>query len=977
MPYQQSWKDKIAKRPLHSGGTLENRLHKKKPWLIKFFFNKTSFKILLFLVLAGFILAAAGFSWLSRDLPNPNQLMERQIAQSTKIYDRTGQNVLYDIHGDQQRTLVELKDIPNYLKWATIAVEDKNFYTHKGFSLWAIFRTIVSNVLYHQKAGGSTLTQQFIKNAILSSEKTYTRKLKELILAYKMEKKFTKDQILQMYLNEIPYGSTAYGIQAASQRYFKKNVQGITLAEAAVLAALPQSPTVYSPYGSHKDALMKRQRMILDLMVEQGYVTKDEAEAAKNQELTFAPNMENITAPHFVMYIKEILTERYGEKMVEQGGLKIYTTLDLYKQKLAEKTINDWWERTKVVDKKTGEESVYNNFGASNAALVSIDPKTGQVLAMAGSRDYFNNEIDGQFNVATARRQPGLSLKPLVYATLFTKGYTPTTILYDVVTNFSSDPKNPYEPKNFNLKEYGPVTIRQALAGSLNIPAVKATYLAGLDSIIELAKKFGYTSLEDKDRFGLSLALGGAEVELLEHTNAYGVFAREGLYHPVAAILKVEDKDGKILEEWKLSEENVLDQNIAREINDILSDNNARAYMFGERNNLTLPNRPVAAKTGTTNEYHDAWTMGYTPSLVTGIWVGNSDNKAMTKGTSAANAAGPLWHEFMLAVLGDTPVENFNKPEIPVTGKPVIDGVIGGQTVKVDKATGFLATEYTPPEMVEEKTFNENHCILYYVNPADPLGPPPTDPTADPQFNAWESRVLEWAQKQAASSSAIFSTSSAPTQADNVHTPQNKPTIKIISPANNVIVMNKFLSTNVQAEAPRGIASVKYYINDNLFAEKGGHFFNLENQPISFLPNGYHNLKATACDDVGNCSSASIEFNYVGGEENINTNFTAALTWPSNGLALGEKDLPTNLKFELTNYSQVARIDVFAQKDGVDSLLGTINMIGGNDVAYTWNGPRESGLYTIHGKAYSWKGEMKKTNEALTIITRGTAAPKQ
>jgi|WetSurMetagenome_2_1015567.scaffolds.fasta_scaffold00849_15 1A family penicillin-binding protein len=959
MNYQQSWKDKTANRP-----------RRGKPLFLRLFLNKNFFKFLLFLILAGFIFAAAGFAWLSRDLPNPNQLMDRQVAQSTKIYDRTGQNILYDIHGDQQRTLVELKDIPNYVKWATVAVEDKNFYNHKGFSFWAIIRTIATNIIYHKKAGGSTLTQQFIKNAVLTNEKTYTRKIKELILAYKMEKKFSKDQILQMYLNEIPYGSTAYGVQAASQRYFKKDVEKLSLAEAAVLAALPQSPTVYSPYGSHKDALMKRQKYILDLMAEQGYITKDEAEAAKKEEIKFAPDTENIIAPHFVMYIKELLTEKYGEKMVEQGGLKIYTTLDTYKQQAAEQAINDWWERTKVVDKKTGKESEYNNFGASNAALVSIDPKNGQVLAMVGSRAFFNEEIDGQVNIATSPLQPGSSLKPLVYATLFSKGYTPNSLLYDVVTNFSSDPKNPYEPKNFNLKEYGPVTVRQALAGSLNVPAVKATYLAGLDNIISLAQKFGYTTLTDPDRFGITLALGGAEVKLLEHTNAYGVFAREGKYHPVAVILKVEDRDGKILEEWQPQEQDVLDQNIAREINDILSDNSARAFMFGAVNNLILPNRPVAAKTGTTNDYHDAWTMGYTPSLVAGVWVGNSDHKAMNKGASAANAAGPIWNAYMKKVLGDTPVETFNKPEIPITGKPIIDGIVPAQTVQIDKVTGLLATEYTPPDLIEEKNFLQYHDTLFYVDKNNPLGPAPTDPSQDPQFQAWESRVQEWAKKQAASSTVIFSTSTPPTQTDNIHIPQNKPTISILSPANNAIIMNRFLSTSVQAQASRGVTSVKYYLNGSLFAIRNGYSLNLDNQSIDFLPNGYHNLKAVACDDVGNCSSASIEINFVGGNENHATAFTASLTWPQNGLALGEGDLPTNLKFELTGYQQVGRLEVYLKKDSGDIMLGTINSITSNDLAFNWRGPAQSGVYTVYGKAFGWNGDFIKTNETTVTITR-------
>jgi len=973
MEIQQSWsRKKIYNSSRSEGGNIKRG---RGFSLKKFIFNKTLWKIIFLLVLLGGVALFATITWLSRDLPNPNQLIERQVAQSTKIYDRTGENVLYEIHGDQQRTLVELQDIPNYVKWATIAVEDKNFYQHGGFSLWAIARTAVTDILFHKSAGASTLTQQFIKNAVLTNEKTFTRKIKELILSYRLEQKFSKDQILQMYLNEIPYGSTAYGVEAASQRYFKKDVKDIDLAEAAVLAALPQSPTVYSPYGSHKDLLINRQHYILNLMAEQGYITQDEADAAKKEEIKFAPDTENIIAPHFVMYVKEILTEKYGEKEVEQGGLKIYTTLDLYKQQAAEKTINDWWNKTKVVDKKTGQESVYNSFGASNAALVSIDPKTGQILAMVGSRDYFNEEIDGQVNIATSLRQPGSSLKPVVYSALFLKGYTPNTILYDVATNFSTDPKNPYTPKDFTGKELGPVTIRTALAGSLNIPAVKATYLTGLDNIVSLAKTFGYTSLNDESRFGLSLALGGAEVELLEHTNAYGVFAREGQYHPVSGILKVVDKDGKTLEEWQPQEQDVLDPNVAREITDILSDNDARAYMFGLHSNLILPNRPVAAKTGTTNDYHDAWTMGYTPSLVTGVWVGNSNNKAMNKSSEAVNAAGPIWHNYMTAVLGDTPAEEFKKPDIPVTGKPIIDGQLPGQIVKIDSSTGLLATDYTPSDLIIEKAFNQPHSILFYVDKDNPLGPPPADPTIDPQYSAWEQGVADWVKKQAATSSIAAATGTPPTLFDNVHTPENKPTIKIISPTANAIISTNYLSAAVEAEAPRGVATVKYYLDDNLFATKGGHFFNLDNQAINFLPNGYHNLKATACDDVANCSSDSLELNFVGGEEVVPANFTAALTWPTSGLALSEIDLPIAFNFTLTNYNQVGRLDVFASQNGAEVQIGSIEPLRGNEASFSWRGPFSSGSYTIYGKAVGWGGEAKKTNEAIITVNRSANGP--
>jgi membrane peptidoglycan carboxypeptidase len=970
MNFQQTWSSK----KIGDSHRKPTKIHGQKGFsLARFIFNKTFFKVVAVLFLLGVIALFGLFAWVSRDLPNPNQLMDRQVAQSTKIYDRTGTVLLYEIHGDQARTLVQLTDIPNNVKWATIAVEDKNFYSENaGFSFTAILRTAFTNLIFHRKAGGSTLTQQFIKNAVLTNEKTFTRKLKEIILAYKLEKKFTKDQILQMYLNEIPYGSTAYGIEAASQRYFKKDVQNIDLAQAAVLAALPQSPTVYSPYGSHKNLLIARQHLILDMMANQGYITTDQATAAKNEVLVFAADAENITAPHFVMYVKELLTEQYGEAMVEQGGLKIITTLNITDQQAAEKSISDWWDKNKIIDKKTGVESSYNSFGASNAALVSIDPKTGQVLAMVGSRDYFNEDIDGQVNMATALCQPGSSLKPLVYSTLFLKGYTPNTILYDVFTNFSSDPKNPYTPKDFSGKELGPVSIRTALQGSLNIPAVKAAYLAGTDNVVSLAKTFGYTSFNSQPHYDLSVALGSYSVELLEHTNAYGVFSQEGVYHPASVILTVQDKDGKALQQWQPQSTTVLDQNIAREITDILSDNNARAYMFGLHSNLQLGNRPVAAKTGTTNDYKDAWQMGYTPSIVTGVWVGNSDNKAMKSNSEAVNAAGPIWHEYMQTVLANTPIEQFNKPTIPITGKPILDGIIPGQTINIDKTTGLLATALTPSDMIVQKTFSQHHCILYYVDKDNPLGQSPMGSSTDPQFAEWERDVQTWAAKYA-TSSKITATGTPPTAFDNVHTTANQPTIIIASPTNNSIISGNSLTTYIQASAPRGISKVDYYINGNLFVQKNGSFFNLNNQSLAFLANGYHELKVVACDDVENCASAAVEINLVGGKENINTSIAASLSWPQNGLALGEGEFPANLQFQLSNPGQVGRIDVYSQSaSNTVSLLGTINPINGSTAQFNWSGPAQSGTYTIFGKAYSWEGDLIKTNSVNITITRST-----
>jgi 1A family penicillin-binding protein len=959
MDFQKSWKDNSFKKTWHRRKVGSPIISGKKISWKGLLLHPTTIKIIAGLFLLSLIFSFGVFAWASRGLPNPNQLMERTIAQSTKIYDRTGEHILYDIHGDEQRTMIELKDLPNYVKWATIAIEDKDFYHHKGISFWGILRGVGWQAVRGRSIqGGSTLTQQFVKNAILTSERKITRKIKEWILAWRIEKKFTKDQILQMYLNEIPYGSTAYGVEAAARRYFGVSAKDLSLAQAAVLAALPQAPSYYS---THRDALIGRQRKVLKNMVEQGYITEEEAEKARNEEIKFAPPQANITAPHFVMYVKELLTEKYGEKTVEQGGLKIYTTLDLYKQNIAEEAIAEWWKKNQ--DPKNASSTT---FGATNASLVSIDPKTGQIIAMVGSRDYFNDAIDGQVNIATSDRQPGSSLKPLVYATLFTKGYTPNTILYDVVTNFSADPKNPYEPKNFNLKEYGPLQIKKALGGSLNVPAVKATYLAGLDTVVELAKKFGYTTLEDKERFGLSFALGGAEVKLLEHVNGYAVFAREGKYHPLGAILKVEDSSGKTLEEWKPEEENVLDENVARMINDILSDNSNRAFMFGEQNNLLLPNRPVAAKTGTTNEYHDAWTMGYTPSLAAGVWVGNSDNTAMKKGSSAANAAGPIWNYYMKKVLGDTPVEEFKKPEIPKTDKPILDGEVTGTPVKVDKITGLLATEFTPPELIEERIYREHHTILYSIDKNDPLGPAPADPKKDSQFEEWEKKIQEWAEKIAASSTSsttidFIASGTAPTGYDDVHLPENKPTIKINLPANNGVLTESFLSTDISAEAKRGLAHVRYYLNGNLFIEKSGHFFNLDRQPIDFLSGGYHNLKVQACDDAWNCAEASIEFNLVAPDRPAEE-FSSVITYPINGLALNQIDFPANVKIEISNPTRVARVEIILRQDGKDKVLGQIYPAGQVDNVFLWRRP-EPNQYIIFGKAYGWNGEIKTTNE--------------
>ncbi len=933
-----SWKEDSSRR---------NSRIKAKKGLIKKLLSLALVLLAVFIIV--FIIVIA---WLSRDLPNPNQLINREVAQSTKIYDRTGQNILYEISGDERRTLIPLKDIPDKVKQATIAIEDKNFYKHGAFSVWAMARTVITNVIYNRSAGGSTLTQQFIKNAVLSNEKTITRKLKELIMAYQLEKKFSKDEILQMYLNEIPYGSNAYGVEAASQKYFGKSVRDVNLAEAAILAALPQSPSRYSPYGANKDLLLGRKDYILDLMAEQNYISAAERDAAKETEIVFKGRDNNMTAPHFVMYIKDFLSEKYGEKMIEQEGLKIYTTLDLYKQKIAEEVIA---EKTKDYPQK---------YNANNASLISIDPKTGQILAMVGSRDYFDDSIDGQVNVSTRPRQPGSSMKPIVYAALFEKGYTPDTILYDVVTNFSTDSSQPYTPHNYDSKERGPVTIRKALAGSLNIPAVKAIYLADINSVIDLAENLGYSTLYPRSRFGLSLVLGGGEVKLLEHTNAYSAFARDGKVSPIVSILKIEDKNGRVIEEYQPSEKKALDSQVARMINSILSDNAARTYIFGAKNYLVLGDRPVAAKTGTTNDYHDAWAIGYTPSLVAGVWVGNSDNKAMKGKADGSVLAAPIWHDFMARVLGNTPGESFKAPDNYKTGKQILDGQIPMQIVNIDKSSGLLATSSTPPDLIEQRSALVHHDILFYVDKNNPRGPVPTNPASDPQFNLWEEAVKKWAEKNASSS-----TSTLPINYDEIHKPENKPTVKILAPLKNQVVSTPSLEIQVEAAAPRGISRVEYYLNNNLWQTKWGTPTIFVN-PLDFLNNGYQDLTIKACDDVENCSEESVNFNLLIKNNPVITGKNSLkLISPASNLALNPIDFPLSATFQVAKPSRVAQINLITRDaSGKLIILKTITNLSGSQITSSIDITPPIGVYSLFAELHDWNGDIIKSNESVLTI---------
>ncbi|MFA6533881.1 MAG: transglycosylase domain-containing protein [Patescibacteria group bacterium] len=796
----------------------------------------------------GFIFFLIIFIWTTSSLPTPDKLLERKVEQTTTIYDRKGENILYQLHGDTNRKIIQLTDLPAYVKWAAIAAEDHDFYNHSGFSIRGIARSFFSNFFYGTKVGGSTITQQFVKNAILTTEKSYVRKLKELILAYRIEQKFTKDEILQMYFNEIPYGSVIYGVEAASEAYFGKPAKDLTLAQAAVLAAMTQRPTYFSPYGSNVDQLLERQRYVLNQMVDLGYATEKDAAAAKAEKIEFVPRRDAMLAPHFVMYIRELLADQFGERYAEEAGLKVTTTIDINYQELAEKAVADHWENNRT------------RYNGNNAALVSLDTKTGQILALVGSADFNNEDIDGQVNVALRPRQPGSSFKPLAYVTAFNKGYTPETVLFDVETTFKTDTKD-YAPKNYDTKEHGPVTMRQALAGSLNIPAVKTLYLAGVSNVLDLAEKLGYTTLHDRSRFGLSLVLGGGEVKLLEHTAGYAAFAREGVYHAPVAILKIEDADGKTLYEYKPEENQgteVLPAEPVRSLTSILSDNAARAYIFGEKNYLTLPDRPVAAKTGTTNDYHDAWTLGYTPSVATGVWVGNSDNEAMNRGADGSVVAAPIWNEYMRAITAGQPVEAFNAPAANDANKPVLQGVIpAARTTRIDKTNGLEANSSTPAENIVERKVANFHCILYYLNKDDPRGPAPADPFSDPQYAGWEDAVQTWAKKQG------YAIGSEPLPIDN-NPPanQNAPTIEILYPTNGQTITGRSFSTSVAVSAPSGIRRVEYYLDNQPIGTIMSAPWDL-NGNVPELTSGIHTLTAKVFDNTETSASKSVDLNFL------------------------------------------------------------------------------------------------------------------
>ncbi len=645
------------RRRLRSRNNLKERLFGSSK-------SKRIFIALAFLFLALYFL-------ILKDLPSPTKLSSpSSFPISTKIYDRNGK-LLYDIFVEKNRTPVKLSDLPQFVKNATLASEDKDFYKHGGFDLRGILRAAFNIVFKRKLQGGSTITQQLAKNALLSQERTIRRKIREAILTVAIEALYPKDKILEMYLNQIPYGGTAYGIGTASQTYFGKTPDKLTLAEAALLAGLPQSPTRYSPFGAHPELAKQRQEYVLTEMAKDKFISQEEAEKAKKEELNFINHGQGIKAPHFVMYIKDQLVEKYGQKAIDEGGLRVYTTLDLDIQELAQTAVAS--EVAKLQREKV-----------SNGAALVTNPKTGEILAMVGSKDYFAKDIDGNFNVATSSlRQPGSSIKPINYAVAFEKRIlTPASLVLDIPTCFNVAGQKLYCPENYDGGFHGATQVRFALGNSYNIPAVKTLALNSLEDFIASASAMGISTFKDSKDYGLSLTLGGGEVKMTDMAVAFGVFANAGGRQNLYGIQKVEDYRGKVLEEHKTEEaQPVISPETSYLVSHILLDNNAREAMFGPSSYLVVRNHPeVSVKTGTTNDKRDNWTIGYTPSFLVAVWVGNNNYQPMSAVASGVTGASPIWNKIFRFILEREDKKNGkNTQEWPV--KP--DSVIGTSVCSV------------------------------------------------------------------------------------------------------------------------------------------------------------------------------------------------------------------------------------------------------------------------------------------------------
>lgn len=812
------------------------------------------------LVIFGFLFSFILFAWYARDLPSPTKLSQGS-KNSTVFYDREGK-ILYEMFKDKNRVPVTFKELPPYLKQATIAVEDKNFYKHKGISEFGIIRGFLSVFIRGKFQGGSTITQQLIKNVLLTSQRQVSRKIKEAILAIEVERKYTKDEILLMYLNEAPYGGTYWGVGTAAMSYFDKPVKDLNLLESAILAGLPQNPSNYSPYIGKNDSWKGRAKDVLRRMREDGYITRQEEKNAVGQvdSYRFSSPKLAINAPHFVFYVKDAIEEEYGPKLIDEG-IKIKTTLSLEAQEIAEKIVKEEIENLK-------------GFNATNAAVVVLDSKTGEILAMVGSYD-FNDEKFGKFNAALGLRQPGSAIKPITYALAFEKGYTPSTVLMDVGTLFANQGDKDYVPVNYDGRYRGPMQLRFALGNSENIPAVKLLAIVGIRDFLQKASDLGLDTLaptdENMKRFGLAVTLGGGETTLLKLTSAFSTFAAGGDRKEVNSISEISNfKNKTIFKSVKTKSKRVFSGEVSFLISHILSDNNARAEIFGPNSYLNVPGKTAAVKTGTTNDKRDNWAIGYTKSITVGVWAGNNDNSPMNpKIASGATGASSIWYRIMSNLLGTTHELSLQK-KYPdgIMDKPdkvkavTIDSYLGGlpkdgsstrseyfiegtepkevspfyKRLKISKANGKLANDVE----IKSGNYDEKDFIVITEN----------DPVSTDGKNRWQEAIDAWARSQS-DEKYHYPTETSDASADSV-------IVSIKSPSNQVTIGSGNVNIRAKITSLAPLKNVKVYLNGSEIKN-----FNEDKKDIDetiSLTDGVYELKVTAVNDKDKTGDSSIKF---------------------------------------------------------------------------------------------------------------------
>lgn len=866
------------------------------------------------LVGAGIILLSLAIAILSIGLPDVKDLDKLAVAQSTTIYDREG-NILYVKHGGENRQYVSIDQMSDNIINATVAVEDDQFWTHSGFDPMGIARAVFGKITGSDRGGGSTITQQYVKNAFLSPEQTYTRKLKELILSVRLEQEFPKEKILELYLNKIPYGNNAYGIEKAAQIYFGKSASELTIPESAILASLPQAPSYYNPYGQHRYSeltrtfdegeaaarnvhneadlrdnefmrgligqnvaldeehsiyIQGRTDIVLRSMERVGYITEQEKEDALDtlQNIEFKKYQEKIAAPHFVFYVIDQLEQQYGKELVEQGGLNVYTTIDPKLQEYANTAVEE------------GAARNTDGYNVKNGALVSLDPTSGEILAMVGSKDYFSDEIDGAVNIITQYRQPGSSFKPIVYAQSFYNRYAPASVIFDVKTRFGASSY----PNNYDGTFMGPISIRKALAQSRNIPAIKAYFLAGEQKpILELAQRMGIQFLDTERDYGWPLALGTAEVRPLDIASAFGVFANNGVRHEPVSILRVENANGEVLDEWQPDNgEEVLDPQIAYLISDILSDKSV-----GLGANLEVPGRVTAAKTGTSNvdignnniRPRDMWTIGFTPNLVTAVWTGNNSAEDGTPSASASgftNAA-PIWKSFMTKALAELPSQDFTAPEgITTESVSKLTGKLPGPNTPEDQIVEEIFASFSVPTEVDD-TVSLAHIDTRNMKLANEYCPPKyvkdirfISLQAIAPIESWQEGVDAWLEENSQSffsgeeetvSDVVYGHPS--TEESELCSEKNlksAPKISIQDPGNNEIIESgSNLEVRVRVDADNGIDKVEFYLDDQFKYSTGDKpYSGVIRLPKGEVGTNKHEITVKIIDEFGYMAEDSI-----------------------------------------------------------------------------------------------------------------------